>query len=67
MEERRLGPVVGLGAWNTLEADAELARALAPRHAEATVATTIATRNAAAGSPPWLGPEERRLVGRLAG
>lgn len=26
-----------------------------------------ATENAAAGSPPWLGPEERRLVERLAG
>jgi len=26
-----------------------------------------AAENAAAGSPPWLGPEERRLVERLAG
>ena len=25
-----------------------------------------ARENAAAGSPPWLGPEERRLVERLA-
>ena len=25
------------------------------------------TENAAAGSPPWFGPEERRLVARLAG
>jgi aryl-alcohol dehydrogenase-like predicted oxidoreductase len=24
-------------------------------------------QNAAAGSPPWLGPEERRYIGRLAG
>jgi diketogulonate reductase-like aldo/keto reductase len=26
MEERRLGPVVGLGTWNTFDRDAELAR-----------------------------------------
>jgi diketogulonate reductase-like aldo/keto reductase len=26
MEERRLGPVVGLGTWNTFDADAQLAR-----------------------------------------
>jgi aryl-alcohol dehydrogenase-like predicted oxidoreductase len=26
MEERRLGPVVGLGTWNTFDGDAELAR-----------------------------------------
>jgi aryl-alcohol dehydrogenase-like predicted oxidoreductase len=26
-----------------------------------------AVENAAAGSPPWFGPEERALVGRLAG
>ncbi len=26
MEERRLGPVVGLGTWNTFDSDAALAR-----------------------------------------
>jgi aryl-alcohol dehydrogenase-like predicted oxidoreductase len=26
MEERRLGPVVGLGTWNTFETDEALAR-----------------------------------------
>src|SRR5919198_5086069 len=26
MEERHLGPVVGLGTWNTFDADADLAR-----------------------------------------
>src|SRR3954453_5729338 len=26
MEQRRLGPVVGLGTWNTFDGDAELAR-----------------------------------------
>jgi hypothetical protein len=26
-----------------------------------------AAENAAAGKPPWLGPDERRLVERLAG
>lgn len=29
MEERRLGPVVGLGTWNTFDSDAALARAVA--------------------------------------
>jgi diketogulonate reductase-like aldo/keto reductase len=28
MEERRLGPVVGLGTWNTFDSDAETARAV---------------------------------------
>ncbi len=28
MEERRLGPVVGLGTWNTFRDDARLARAV---------------------------------------
>src|SRR6266516_3078575 len=26
MEERRVGPVIGLGTWNTFDADRELAR-----------------------------------------
>jgi hypothetical protein len=54
MDERRLGPVVGLGTWNTFAADRERARrrrcragrgvpafALADRRAEATIATKI--------------------------
>ncbi len=28
MEERRLGPVIGLGTWNTFDGDADLARAV---------------------------------------
>ena len=26
MEQRRLGPVIGLGTWNTFDADRDLAR-----------------------------------------
>jgi aryl-alcohol dehydrogenase-like predicted oxidoreductase len=33
----------------------------------ATRAPAHATTNAAAGAPPWFGPEERALVDRLAG
>ena len=44
MEERRLGPVVGLGTWRTFGGDA----------------------GTAAGSPPWLGSEERARVAELA-
>jgi diketogulonate reductase-like aldo/keto reductase len=125
MEERRLGPVVGLGTWNTFGGDASLAHevvgealdagsrlfdtspmyggseaslasALDGRREQAVVATKIwapsaeeggeqfrrqlalygvvdveqvhnlARENAAAGSPPWFGPEERRYVERLA-
>jgi aryl-alcohol dehydrogenase-like predicted oxidoreductase len=131
MEERRLGPVVGPGTWNTLGGDAARARdvvdaalaagvrlfdsspmyrgaeqslgaALEGRREGVTVATKIwtpspeegreqyrrqvgwfgrvdidvvqlpatsrperAEENAAAGKPPWFGPEERRLVERL--
>ena len=52
MEESRLGPLVGLGTWNTFDGDASKARDVV---------------GAAAGSPPWLGDEERRLVERFAG
>ncbi len=93
MDERRLGPVVGLGTWNTFggdearacevvgaalragcpvfdsspmygEAERSLGAALEERREQVVVATK---ENAAAGSPPWLGPKERRLVERLAG
>ena len=33
----------------------------------ATTSTEHARENAAAGSPPWFGPDERRLVEQLAG
>jgi hypothetical protein len=53
MEERRLGPVVGLGTWSTFDDDAHLAR------------DVVGT--AAAGLPPWLDEEARARVDRLAG
>ena len=37
LEERRLGPVVGLGTWNTFDADAALARRLVDAAVEARV------------------------------
>ena len=37
MEERRLGPVVGLGTWNTFRDDARLARAVAEAALDASV------------------------------
>ena len=52
MEERRLGPVVGLGTWQVAVPATQR-----PEHVRV---------NAAAGSPPWFGPEERALVERLA-
>ena len=58
MENRDLGrgrvsvPVVGLGTWRRLEA--------------ATAQPGRLGENAAAGSPPWFGPEERAYVLRLA-
>ena len=51
MEERRLGPVVGLGTWNTFDSDERR-----PEHVRA---------NPAAGSPPWFDAEQRQLVERL--
>ena len=44
MEERRLGPVIGLGTWNTFGGDEQaLGTALAGRRQEATVLTKIWT------------------------
>jgi diketogulonate reductase-like aldo/keto reductase len=128
VEERRLGPVVGLGTWSTFGGDVELARrvvggafeagtravdsspmyggaeaslaqlrhspsqdeleplsplvvqtwpqallkwALSDPRADLVIPATRdaghARENAAAGTPPWFGPDERRLVERLAG
>jgi hypothetical protein len=87
MEERRLGPVVGLGTWRTLGGDASTARtvvgseaslgaALRERRDGTVVATKLwsqstskperAASNAAAGSRPWFGPDERVRVAELA-
>ncbi len=101
MEERRLGPVVGLGTWNTFGSDAalagdvvtaalaagvrvfdsspmyrgaeaSLAAALAPRRAEATVATKIWADSAAEGREQyrrqreWFGRVEIEQIHNLA-
>lgn len=55
MEERRLGPVVGLGTWNTV--DVVIPATTSPEHARP---------NARAGSPPRYDAEQRRLVERFA-
>lgn len=75
MERRVLGdggpelPVVGLGTWRTSNID-RLKWALSdPRVTVAIPATSKPdrmTENARAGEPPWLGPDERALVERLA-
>jgi len=59
MEERRLGPVVGLGTWNTFDDDEDLARRLVDAALEAGV------RNF--DSSPMYGGAERALGAALAG
>jgi diketogulonate reductase-like aldo/keto reductase len=59
MEERRLGPVVGLGTWQTFDADAELARRLV------SVAFEAGTR--LVDSSPMYGGAEASLARGLEG
>jgi len=63
---RELEPL-GVTTW----AQALLKWALSDRRVTAVIPATgnpeHAHENAAAGSPPWFGPEERGLVARLAG
>jgi diketogulonate reductase-like aldo/keto reductase len=59
MEERRLGPVVGLGTWNTFDDDENLAGRLVDAALEAGV------RNF--DSSPMYGGAERALAAALAG
>ena len=79
MEERRLGPVVGLGTaaelaiavivMRPLVEGALVRRSVPPEALEQLGIETWpqdARSNAAAGSPPWFGDEERRLVERFA-
>lgn len=58
MEERRLGPVVGLGTWNTFGGDDELARDV--------VAAALANGTRLVDSSPMYGRAERSL-GRALG
>jgi diketogulonate reductase-like aldo/keto reductase len=70
MERRVLGdggpdlPVVGLGTWRASNLDDVLPAATVA--IPATPNPERMTENARAGEPPWLGPDERALVERLA-
>jgi diketogulonate reductase-like aldo/keto reductase len=59
MEERKLGPVVGLGTWNTFGGDAELARDV--------VGAALAGGARLVDSSPMYGRAERSLAGALDG
>jgi diketogulonate reductase-like aldo/keto reductase len=59
MEERRLGPVVGLGTWNTFGGDAELARDV--------VGAALAAGVRFFDSSPMYGNAERSLAAALEG
>jgi aryl-alcohol dehydrogenase-like predicted oxidoreductase len=59
MEERRLGPVVGLGTWNTFGSDAELARDV--------VDAAFAAGSRLIDTSPMYGNAERSLAAALQG
>jgi diketogulonate reductase-like aldo/keto reductase len=59
MEERRLGPVVGLGTWNTFGGDEKLARAV--------VDAALNAGSRCFDSSPMYGDAERALGAALAG
>ena len=59
MEERRLGPVVGLGTWNTFGGDADMARRVVGAASEAGVR--------AFDSSPMYGEAEQSLAAALDG
>jgi diketogulonate reductase-like aldo/keto reductase len=59
MEERRLGPVVGLGTWNTFGGDAELARDV--------VGAAIGAGTRFFDTSPMYGNAQRSLAAALAG
>jgi diketogulonate reductase-like aldo/keto reductase len=59
MEDRRLGPVIGLGTWNTFGGDAELARDV--------VGTALASGTCLFDTSPMYGNAERSLAAALDG
>jgi diketogulonate reductase-like aldo/keto reductase len=59
VEERRLGPVVGLGTWNTFDGDARLARE--------DVAAALGARSRVIDTSPMYGGAERALAAALDG
>src|SRR5439155_10875721 len=58
MEERRLGPVVGLGTWNTFDRDARLAREV--------VGAALDAGHRLVDSSPMYGAAEPSLAAALA-
>jgi aryl-alcohol dehydrogenase-like predicted oxidoreductase len=68
-DPRDLEPLAGFGV--TTWPQALLKWALSDERVDVVIPATSrpehARENAAAGAPPWLGPDERRLVERLAG
>jgi aryl-alcohol dehydrogenase-like predicted oxidoreductase len=67
VEERRLGPVVGLGkTWVQALLKWSLSDARVGVAIPATSRPERTAENAAAGEPPWFGAGERRLVEKLA-
>jgi diketogulonate reductase-like aldo/keto reductase len=59
MDERKLGPVVGLGTWNTFDGDAGLARRV--------VDAAIAAGSRVVDTSPMYGGAERALAAALEG
>jgi diketogulonate reductase-like aldo/keto reductase len=74
IEERRLGPVVGLGTWNTFGSDARSATevvnaalAAGMRLFDSSPMYRGAEQSLGrACEPLWFGPDERALVAELA-
>src|SRR5207247_495091 len=66
-QEREAGRIgrIGVTHWQA-SAFPELARALRAGRVCVLQVTDHSLENAAAGAPPWLGPDERKLVERLA-
>ncbi len=59
MDERRLGPVVGLGTWRTFDRDADAARAV--------VGAALAAESSVFDTSPMYGAAEQTLASALAG
>jgi diketogulonate reductase-like aldo/keto reductase len=59
MEERRLGPMVGLGTWNTFDEDADLARDV--------VGAALEDGSRTVDSSPMYGGAQRSLAAALDG
>ena len=52
MDERRLGPVIGLGTWNTFGSDARLARAVVDAALDAGLVCLTSGANVLRLAPP---------------